>query len=235
MSDGFCYNNTEFDEFAAEYDAALEKGISVSGESKDYFARARVSWLAECLSNVGYRPRTAMDFGCGTGTSIPYLLDLIGVESVVGVDTSQKCLASATRNYQSPKTQFLLFDSWEPKAEIDLAFCNGVFHHIPPMQRPAAIDYVNRSLRSGGLFALWDNNPWSPGARYVMSRIPFDRDASMLSASESRGLLRAGGFEVLRTDYLFVFPRVLSWLRWVERGIIKLPFGAQYEILCRKL
>jgi hypothetical protein len=26
----------------------------------------------------------------------------------------------------------------------------------------AAVDYVYRSLRPGGLFAFWENNPWNP-------------------------------------------------------------------------
>lgn len=176
-----------------------------------------------------------MDFGCGTGASIPYLLDLIGLESVVGVDTSEKSLEVARRIQKSQRAQFFLFDRCEPRAQMDLAFSNGVFHHIPPEQRDAAINYVNRSLRPGGLFALWENNPWNPGARYVMSRIPFDRDAITLTPPEARDLCRAGGFEIVRTDFLFVFPRVLNWLRWIEPHIATLPFGAQYQILCRKV
>jgi hypothetical protein len=67
-----------------------------------------------------------------------------------------------------------------------------------------------------GIFAFWENNPWNPGTRYVMSRIPFDRDAITVSAIEARGLLRAGGFEVIRTDFLFIFPKFLSWLLFME-------------------
>jgi SAM-dependent methyltransferase len=125
-------------------------------------------------------------------------------------------------------------DQYVPGAAIDLAFSNGVFHHIRPADRPSTIDYIYRALRPGGIFALWENNPWNPGTRYVMSRIPFDRDTTPLSASETRGLLRAGGFEILRTDYLFVFPRFCSWFRALEPRLSGLPLGAQYQVLCRK-
>jgi SAM-dependent methyltransferase len=118
---------------------------------------------------------------------------------------------------------------------IDLAFCNGVFHHIPPDERAAAVDYIYRSLRCGGLFALWENNPWNPGTKYVMSRIPFDKGAITLKPPEARRLLQAGGFEVLSTSYLFIFPRALSWLRAIEPVVSTLPLGAQYQILCRRL
>jgi hypothetical protein len=33
------------DVFVHNYDEALERGIGVSGETKEYFARGRVSWL----------------------------------------------------------------------------------------------------------------------------------------------------------------------------------------------
>jgi hypothetical protein len=84
------------------------------------------------------------------------------------------------------------------------------------------------------LLALWENNPWNPGTRYVMSRIPFDHDAITLNTRQSRRLVMAAGFEVLRTDYLFVFPHFLRWLRTLEAPLSSIPIGGQYELLCRK-
>jgi SAM-dependent methyltransferase len=128
----------------------------------------------------------------------------------------------------------VLLSQYQPSEQIDLAFCNGVFHHIPLNERPAAVNFVHRSMRPGGLFALWENNPWNPGTRYVMSRVPFDRDAITLTPPEARRLVQAGGFEILRTDFLFIFPRVLRWFRGLESLVSRLPLGAQYQVLCRK-
>src|SRR5688572_26350069 len=64
-------NPPSFDTYADEYDAALTKGISVSGEDKMYFARGRVDWTKRVLDKLGEKPQTIMDFGCGTGASIP--------------------------------------------------------------------------------------------------------------------------------------------------------------------
>jgi SAM-dependent methyltransferase len=235
MSSLFSYNNAEFDEYAAEYDAALQQGLSISGEDKNYFARGRIEWLAGCLSHMRERPKAIMDFGCGTGSSTPYLFGLLDAATVTGVDISQRSLETARRVFGSARSQFLLFNEHEPREAIDLAFSNGVFHHIPPDDRAQAIDYVYRSLSRGGLFALWENNPWNPGTRLVMSRIPFDRDAIMLSSLEAKRLLRSCGFEVLRTDFLFIFPRQLKWLRALEPALSRLPLGAQYQIICRKI
>jgi trans-aconitate methyltransferase len=175
-----------------------------------------------------------MDFGCGTGSAIPFMLDQLAPKSILGVDVSTRSLEIARQTSNSERARFLSFGQYQPNGQMDLAFCNGVFHHIPLTQRATQLDYIYRSLRPGGLLAFWENNPWNPGTRYVMSRIPFDRDAVTLSPPEARRLLRAGHFEVLRADFLFIFPRVLSCFRRLEPLMAKAPLGAQYQILCRK-
>jgi SAM-dependent methyltransferase len=234
MKNGSSLNNSQFDEFALDYDSALEEGLSVSGEDKTYFCHGRIAWLKNCLRGLNFRPKAVLDFGCGTGSSAPYFIDLIQAESVLGVDSSSKSIELANQNYGNQYVKFMQLSRLQPVEQIDLVFCNGVFHHIPVETRLSAIRLINRSLRHGGLFALWENNPWNPGTRYVMSRIPFDRDAVTLSVLEARRLLRFGGFEIMRIDFLFVFPRVLKWLRFLEPFVSRLPLGAQYQILCRK-
>jgi SAM-dependent methyltransferase len=224
----------EFDDYAADYEAALARGVGVSGEDSRYFARGRIAWLAGCLDGLGVRVRSVLDFGCGTGASAPLLLELLGAETVIGVDQSSSLLEVARRAHASARTSFLPRDRYRPSGEVDLAYSNGVLHHVPPAERASAVGYVRRALGPGGLFAVWENNPWNPGARYVMSRIPFDRDAVPLKPAESRRLLDAGGFDVVRTDFLFVFPRALKRLRPLERMLARWPLGAQYQVLCRK-
>jgi len=228
------YHNPEFDHFAEDYDEALEKGIAVSGEHKEYFAQGRVKWLDRRLSCLNFTPARILDFGCGTGTGTPFLLGLEGSQHLIGVEVSEKSLTVAQRLHGSERAHFQTCAAYQPAAQIDLAFCNGVFHHIPLAERPGAVRYLFESLRPGGHFALWENNPWNPGTRYIMSRIPFDRDAITLSAPESRALLRSGGFEIVATDFLFIFPKFLSWLRPLEGVLSKLPLGAQYLILARR-
>jgi SAM-dependent methyltransferase len=224
----------EFDGCASQYDADLAQGLSVSGEDKAYFARGRIAGLDRCLRELTVRPQSALDFGCGTGSASPFFFELIGVRFLIGIDVSLQSLQVAQQTHSSERVQFLQFNEHQPGEQLDLAFCNGVFHHIPVDERAAAVDYVHRSLRRGGIFALWENNPWNPGTRYVMSRIPFDKDAITLTPPEARRMLEAGGFEVLSTSFLFIFPRALSWLRGIEPLVSSLPLGAQYQVLCRK-
>ena len=44
---------SQFDAYAAEYDDALARGISVSGEDKDYFASGRIEWVLRLLKARG--------------------------------------------------------------------------------------------------------------------------------------------------------------------------------------
>ena len=224
----------EFDDYAEDYDGALAQGLSISGEDKSFFARGRVAWLRTTLGEMDERPQSVMDFGCGTGSSTPYFFDLLGVQTVLGVDISEKSLHVSRQKYGSHHSTFMLFQQYQPSGQIDLVFSNGVFHHIPPDERPAVIEYIYQSLKPGGLFALWENNPWNPGTRYIMSRCPFDRDAITLTPPEGRRLARGGGFDVVRTDFQFIFPRVLRWFRFIEPRVARLPFGTQYQLLCRK-
>jgi SAM-dependent methyltransferase len=227
--------NPEFDQYAEEYDAALNKGLKVSGESKEYFARGRMKHLGRVLRKVGVTPYYVMDFGCGTGTATPFILEQFEhVRGLVGTDVSEKSLSVARRQFGSDKVEFKLMEEYRPGGRLDLVVCNGVFHHIPVAERAGCVKYIWESLRPGGVFAMFENNPWNPGTRLIMSRIPFDKDAVTLSPIEGARMIGEGGFEMVRRDYLFVFPGVMKWLRPVERVMVKAPVGAQYLVMGRK-
>jgi predicted TPR repeat methyltransferase len=224
-----------FDQYAEAYEQALSNAIAPSGESREYFAEGRVAWLARCLREAKETPRTLLDFGCGDGATTPLLLAALGAESAVGIDVSAKSLEIARTHHATAHIQYESIDEFQASGQADLVYCNGVFHHIPPAQRTEALALVNEALRIGALFSFWENNPWSPATRYVMSRCAFDRDAILLKPSEARSLLHNSGFEILRTDFRFIFPRPLRALRKIENVVYRLPLGAQYQILCRKI
>jgi SAM-dependent methyltransferase len=227
----------EFDAHAESYDQSLARGLSASGEDKSYYARGRVACLARRLAasapSIGSAPRI-LDFGCGDGFSTPLFLEILGAGSVTGVDVSEGLLNIARSRYEGPKVRFVQLNDWSESGAFDLVFTNGVFHHIPPHERPGALARVMSALRPGGIFAFWENNPWNPGTRLVMRRIVFDRDAITITPPEGKRLLQSAGFEVVRLETLFYFPRALRWFRPLEPTLARLPFGAQYLILARR-
>ena len=224
-----------FDQYAAAYEQALSNAIAPSGEGREYFAEGRVAWLARCLSQRKLTADSVLDFGCGDGATTPLLLQASNASSAVGVDVSAKSLEIARKRYAGPRIRYESIGEFQPRGPIDLAYCNGVFHHILPGQRAAALAIVLQALREGGLFSFWENNPWSLATRYVMSRCAFDRDAIMLSPPQARAMLRDGGFEILQTDFRFIFPRALRALRKIEDLVYRAPLGTQYQVLCRKI
>lgn len=225
---------SEFDEFADSYESDLNQALAATGEDLNYFARSRVRFLAHCLRNLSESPYSAMDYGCGIGGTALLLRELVGAKQVVGLDLSEPSLQRARKQCGCGAIRFQTFYEYQPAADLDLAYCNGVFHHIPPADRASAMGYIYRSLRPGGLFAFWENNPWNPGTRYVMAKCVFDGDAVTLSPPQAKRLVRYAGFTILRTDFLFYFPRTLKALRSLESRLRRVPLGAQFQVLCRK-
>jgi len=222
----------DFDAVAASYEAALDQGLRLSGEGPEYFAQRRVAWTAQVLA--GQAVRRVLDFGCGVGLAAPRLAEQFAAETVWGFDPSINSIERAQRERVAARFRFTADAAALPDGECDLAYCNGVFHHIAPEERASALATIGRALRPGGSFALWENNPWNPGTRLVMRRIPFDRDAQTLSPIAARRMVRAAGFEVVRTDAWFLFPHSLRFLRPLESLVHRLPLGGQYLVLAQK-
>ena len=161
-------------------------------------------------------------------------MEILHPSRILGVDISPESLLQARTEHGGEGIEFASLQHSPPHSEFQLAFCNGVFHHIEPAQRPAALRYIYDSIVPGGIFAFWENNPWNPATRYIMGRCEFDREAVPISAPEARKLLCRSGFEVFHTSSQFYFPRWLKWLRGLEPALSRLSLGAQYMVLGRK-
>ncbi len=223
----------EFDAFAAQYESALNQGLGVSGEGPEYFAQKRIEWTANVLTGLA-SVDSVLDFGCGVGIATPLIGEAFNPKSICGFDPSTEAIRRAEVEFAGQGIQFTAASQDIPCNQFDLAYCNGVFHHILPADRDSAFETVYRSLKSGGWFAFWENNPWNPGTRYVMSKIPFDQDAVVISPIQARSLLQNAGFKIKRSDAWFLFPRSLGWLRPLEKLVHRLPLGAQYLVLAQK-
>ena len=221
-------------DLSAEYRQMLNQGIRLSGESQEFFIRGRVESLQAHLPK-NFAVRRVLDFGCGTGVATGHLAGQFPQAEVVGVDTSENALEYAREHYGSDRVRFETLSDLARESGFDLCYVNGVFHHIEPERRVAAVESIRQGLRVGGRLALFENNPWNPGTRMVMRRIPFDRDAIPLSPPTAKRLLRAAGFKKPLVAWsLFYFPRPLGFLRFTEGPLGSLPLGAQYCVLVTK-
>lgn len=225
---------SEFDAFSERYDEVLNRSLSRAGESKEYFLEGRIAILQRCLHELGFTPHRVLDFGCGTGASLISLSGIEGVTRAIGVDVSSQSIGVARRVHAGLGMEFLSCADFKPEDNVDLAYCNGVFHHIAPSERGDWLRYVYAALRPSGLFAFWENNPWNPGTHYVMAGCEFDRDAETIRPHAASSLLSKAGFQVLSTTHCFFFPHLLRFLRPLEKYLFRLPLGGQYQVLCKK-
>lgn len=224
---------TLFD-LSEEYETMLNQGIRLSGESMLFFLEGRLKLLRKRTREVGPVTRI-LDFGCGLGYASQRLRQMFPAAEITGADTSRNALDAARQKNGGPGIRFVTVDELEADGGgYDLCHVNGVFHHIAPAARPDALGLIYRVLRPDGMLALFENNPWNFGARMVMARIPFDRDAHMLSPLLTAHLLRQAGFQVRHTDSLFFFPRFLKGLRCSEPFLGWTRLGAQYLVVAAR-
>lgn len=221
-------------DLAQEYDAMLKQGIRLSGEDKEFFIRGRLQALDRRLPD-GFQPERILDFGCGIGDTSKMLAERFPNADIIGFDTSDPALDHARQTYGSARISFCNLTGFTQLAPVDLCYTNGVFHHIPPEKRSGVMVQIHRLLKPGGQFAFFENNPFNPGTRMVMHRIPFDREARPLRPREAQRLLSGAGFSFLCSPrFLFYFPRSLAFLRPIESSLERIPLGAQYHILALK-
>ena len=182
-----------------------------------------------------FAPKRVMDFGCGTGMSLSLLANIFDAEEVIGLDTSEESLAVARESVGNRPVRLATPEQYLPQQDLDLVFCNGVFHHIPAAEQRAAMNYIYRCLRPGGMFAMWENNPWNPIHAFAMKHSEIDKNAVPLTPPESRRLVAFGAIPS-DSNRLSVFSSqaILPGFIRSEKWLIKVPLGAQYQVLARK-
>jgi len=218
-------------ELGGAYDELLRRGIALAGESPGYFIDGRIAHLRSRLGE-DTTIKSILDLGCGVGDACARLADAFGA-SVTGVDVARGAVEEARRRIGDERVQFALLGDLAD-TRFDLCYVNGAFHHMAASQWPGVTRRIAQLVRPGGVFALFENNPWSVPARLVMRRIPFDRDVTLLRPAVAQRLLEEAGFATAATDYLFFFPRRLKSLRRGESLLQRVPLGAQYLVTGRR-
>ncbi|MDR0914251.1 MAG: class I SAM-dependent methyltransferase [Oscillospiraceae bacterium] len=136
-------NASRFDGFADLYDSARPIAPSMAAKI--------------IIRHLSRKPKWVVDLGCGTGLSTAIWSDF--AEKIIGIEPNDGMRKIAGERY--PDIEFRSAYSHEtglPNESVDIITCSQSFHWMEPSSTLAE---VNRLLRPGGVFAVYDCD-WPP-------------------------------------------------------------------------
>ncbi len=222
----------DFDKYVDDYREIINRVSSISGEQFEFFIRLRLGLVRERVSG----PTRILDFGCGIGATETYLREVFPDAAICGVDSSAESIRAA-REKGPADVQFVHSEGGElpfPDGAFDLIYSNGTFHHLEPVHRGPFIRELHRVCRQDGSLFVFENNPRNPLMMRAMKRNPFDAGVTVVHPRKLREMAAAAGFACKETGYYFFFPKFLRRLRWTEKWLRPVPFGAQYFLWATK-
>lgn len=222
-------NSAEFDQFADEYDQQHRANIAVTGEGPEYFSEYKIQEFARI---IGPDRKALLDFGSGTGNSIPWFQKYFPASALTGVDVSQKSLDLAQRRFPGLANGVLMQGDKIPADSntFDAAFSACVFHHIDHDEHVKWLAELHRTVRPGGMLTIFEHNPLNPLTVRAVNTCPFDINARLIAARVLAGRFKAAGWSGLKVRYHVFFPRALAGLRFLEPWLSWLPLGGQYSV-----
>lgn len=223
----------EFDAYDGTYNDTVNKALSFTRQKVQSFVRAKAEDLLSLINKEFERPALLriLDVGCGIGNYHPFLVGRAG--EIHGIDISQSCVVQAA--LRNPTVNYSTYDGIYlpyPDEHFDLTFCICVVHHVPPKKWTPFFRELNRVTKKGGLTAIYEHNPRHPLTRMVVRDCPFDRNAVLISAQETRSKLIESGFVDVSTRSVLTLPP-WAWTAGANRLLSFLPFGTQYRAIGR--
>jgi SAM-dependent methyltransferase len=195
----------EFDKYAGSYEELLRDPIRDRFAATGEFFHLR-KWLLLRRLLESRRARLAemgwLDVGCGKGELLRFGSAAFG--RAVGCDPSLEMLRECgglTVEHQPEAARLPFAD-----ASFDVVTAACVYHHLSRQDQHALACEARRVLRPGGVFVIFEHNPWNPATRLIVSRTPVDANAVLLTGGECRNVVRAAGLAVENTVYYLFLP-----------------------------
>ena len=226
----------DFEDYVSTYGEAVDSSIGFAGAEHELYTGIKAGTLTELARRrLGDPGRlAALDVGCGPGETDRLLEGAFG--RLAGVDVAEGMVELAAE--RNPWAEYSSYREGEPlpfeDGRFDLSFTICVLHHVPPAEWSRFAAEMARVTRPGGVVAVFEHNPWNPLTRKVVRDCEFDQGVQLLSRRRTARLLSSQGLVVLESPYIIFFPRRSDALRRVERGIGRLPLGAQYYVAARR-
>lgn len=221
-----------FNHVAKDYRAKVNSAISFSGLTTDFFAYSKLFFLNHFIKKSltkNTKTLKILDIGCGIGE-----MDILLKKTqshLTGIDISAESLKIA--RLRNPEVNYNLYDGHKlpfADASMDVAFTINVMHHVPPQEWPNFVSEAMRVVRPGGLFIVFEHNPYNPLTLKAVENCEFDQDAVLLKKKDLIKLIRPHRPTKLRSHYILFFPFSPICFRHLELKIGFIPLGAQYGV-----
>ncbi|MGP1614405.1 MAG: class I SAM-dependent methyltransferase, partial [Pollutimonas bauzanensis] len=168
-------DKVDFDAYTANYNQLIQQQTSFFSPNEQYFARYKVDIVREEVKKetVGAHVGNILEFGCGIGNNIPFLRQAFPHATITGSDISEASLALAREHNSGVE---FTADVAALTGGYDLIFVAGVFHHIAVAERAAVARTLYSLLAPGGHLFVFEQNPYNPVTRRIVSNCPYDAD-----------------------------------------------------------
>ena len=204
------YAVTTFDKFRKE---------NLTESSKEDFFQTGYEHLAKVWDEIenslveNFKPRRALDFGCGVGRVVIPLAERC--EEVVGVDISELMIEEAVRNCEERNivnTEFLQTDKFlsGTVGEFDFIHSFIVFQHINPILGEKILIKTIESLAVDGIGVIHLTYANPPGDRSFW-RFKIYRDYPIVN--QLKNLVRGGSKDPLIPMYIYDLNKIFSLLQ----------------------
>ena len=197
-------------------------------------ARGRVKWLRRCLDALGERPARMLSLGWDHGSANSEFFANLHIRLLTTIDVSAERAISSELRSADGKARYIHVTDYRASESEDLAVTHGVLEEMTPANRTAAALLVYRSLKPGGLFAVWQDNPWAPSVILSPRMTASGERGTVIAARTVRSMLRGVGFDIVHTTSAIFFPDALAWAQPIVPFLAPIPIWRQYMVLARK-
>lgn len=227
--------SADFNEYKDTYKREVDKSIRFSGQPVEFFTEIKAKIILESAKrlNGDITRLEVLDLGCGNGLTDMFLVNEFQILS--GIDVASEAVEKA--KVLNPTVDYKVYDGSElpfHENKFDIVFIICVMHHLQIKQRYDFLAETKRVLKEGGLLMIFEHNPLNYFTRYAVLNCEFDKDALLITKTELKKLIYGNGFSLVDENYIIFFPFRGKLFRFIEKGLRRLPLGAQYYLIAQK-
>lgn len=220
----------DFNDYSQNYNDVMKEQHSKFGDIS-YYSKYKVDILKSLEKSSS--SLNILEFGCGIGNNIPYLISTFKNSNVYAYDISIDSLKIAKS--KNPSLELISKNEFEKYENFfDIIFVAGVFHHIELSKRDEVSKELYKLLSKKGKLIVFEHNPYNPLTRHMVNTCEFDKDAILLEKKNLIKLFLNNNFTLFKSKYTLFVPPKLKYLSFIERFIGFMPLGGQYYVVMKR-